>query len=177
MGLRQTERQFFTGYHPKTLHRQQAETHPVSLWRGLFTSPGALASGAGFKFATHPEAIELAAGNIAQGTPTLGSRLAFLQFTDTTQKGASTLMWKSNICNGCLGYTSRSPGLEASRIYHCGFIGPHIFANVEGCCLRVASNQFETMCWLRPLPLEYEQILAHSRQLGLIKIKSGCWDQ
>ena len=54
------------------------------------------------------------------------------------QKGAYTLIWSLNFCNCHQGDTSRSPGLEPSRVYDCGAIEPL----PEG----LVSNQPETRC-------------------------------
>ena len=53
------------------------------------------------------------------------------------RKKVHTHVWSPNFCNSCEGDTSRSPGLEASRVYNCSPTGLYIFTYLKYCCLRV----------------------------------------
>ena len=61
-------------------------------------------------------------------TPSWHGPSALLQLPAVPQKGAYTLVWSPNFCSCCPGDTSRSFGLEASRVYHYGPTGLYIFA-------------------------------------------------
>lgn len=53
--------------------------------------PGVLAQGAGFRFATLLEAMEVLSGNTGQGMSSLCSPLALLDLISTSQKDVNTL--------------------------------------------------------------------------------------
>ena len=105
--------------------------------KGLFTCPGASAWGTCFKFVTNLKGRVVLSGNVGQGMPPPHSPSALLRLTSTSQKGAYILIRSPNFSNCHPRDTSRSPGLEANRVYNCGPIGLYIFAYFESCCMRI----------------------------------------
>lgn len=86
--------------------------------KDLFTCPGDLARGAGFRFGTHLVTSELLSGDLGQGMPSSHSPLASLQLPGTSQKRPYTLVWSPCFCNCYPGHISRSPGSGGQRGLH-----------------------------------------------------------
>ena len=128
------------------------------------------------RFTMHLEATEVLLGNVSLRMPSLCSPLAFLQLARTSQKRAYTLVWSPDFCNYHQGVTSSLPDLEASRVYNCSPRELNIFAYFKSFREGLVSNHPETGCWLKSLPLEHGEVLAHPWQLGPIKNISRCLD-
>lgn len=146
----------------------------VFLWkRPMHWSWGS--RGTGLRFVTHLAATECPE-KVGQGMPALCSPSALLWFASNSQKRAYTLVWSPKYCKYHPSCSSRSPGLEVSRIYDCSPTELYIFEYFESCCMRIwLPISLEVGAkWM--LSLEHRQALAHPQQMGHITNKSSCVD-
>ena len=113
--LQQSEGHLSQASTPRALHTQQ--THPQTFCRrGLFSCPGASASGEGSGW--H---IPRSLGKCCQGTQAKGCCLSTLSLSASLQlmgiSGDYALIWSFNICDCYTGENSRLPGLMPKLAY------------------------------------------------------------
>lgn len=137
MGLKQSERQLFTGYHSQDIAQTADWNIPPIYLSWNFGMRGRLQVchiSSSYKGVLR----EYKPGNTIF-VLSLGLAIAHWYLL----KEAYTLIWSPKFCNHCPRETFRWMGLEHSRVYHCDSMRLYIVAYFKSYCL--ASNQPELL--------------------------------